>query len=86
MREIVASTRMRKPIIALVDPDASRGGLSLDEVHAQLLQAEANYAKWDFDAAATPSGQALYDHLFASEPIEWNRECRVTKPLSQPLR
>jgi len=78
MRELVASTRMRKPIIALIDNDASRGGLSLDEVHARLLKAEGSYAKWDLDAAATPSGQALYDHLFASEPIEWNRECHHT--------
>ena len=86
MRELVASTRMRKPIIALIDPDASRGGLSLDEVHARLLTAEGSYAKWGFDEAATPNGQALHDHLFASEAIEWNRACRHNTPRPHTAR
>ena len=73
MRELVSSTTMAKPIIALVEPDAPRGGLSLEEVRAQLLEAEGSYAKWGFDATTTPSGPALYDHLFANEAIEWNR-------------
>ena len=74
MRELVSSTLKRKPIIALIDPDASRGGLSLDECHAQLLEADAMYAKWDFNTEPDgPRGQELYDHLFKHEPIEWNR-------------
>ena len=88
MRELVASTRMRKPIIALIDPDASRGGLSLDEVHAGLLKAEGSYAKWGFDTETTPSGEALYSHLIANEPIEWNRACNheaTGQPPTQPL-
>ena len=32
MRELVSSTLMKKPIVALVDPDASRGGLSQKDV------------------------------------------------------
>ena len=43
------------------------------QVHAQLVEAEGSYAKWGFDDATTPSGEALYTHLFASEAIEWNR-------------
>ena len=39
MRELVASTRKMKTIIALLDPDTSKGGLSLAQVHAQLLEA-----------------------------------------------
>ena len=75
MRELVATTMKRKPTIALVDPDASRGGLSLDEVRAQLIEAEASYAKWGFDEATTPNGLTLfYVHLFQADPIEWNRE------------
>ena len=74
MRELVSSTLKQKPIIALIDPDASRGGLSLDECHAQLVEADAMYAKWDFNTEPDgPRGQALYDHLFKHEPIEWNR-------------
>jgi hypothetical protein len=73
MRELVASTRKLKTIIALVDPDASKGGLSLAQVYAQLLEVEGTFEKWGFDLDATLSGQALYDHIFALEPIEWNR-------------
>ena len=46
------------------------------QVHTQLLEAEASYEKWSFAADSTPKGQALYDHLFLEEPIEWNRACR----------
>jgi hypothetical protein len=74
MRELVASTVKDKPIVAFIDPDASRGGLSIKEVHSQLLAAEASYVKWEFIEAVTPNGQVLYDHLFKAEHIEWNRE------------
>ena len=73
MRELVSSTIKQKPIIALVDPDSSRGGMSSDEVLKELIEAEGCYAKWQFDVEMTPLSQALYNHLFASEPIEWNR-------------
>jgi hypothetical protein len=75
MRELVSTTTKRKPTIALIDPDASRGGLSVEEVHAQLLEAEASYAKWGFDANTTPNGEALHGHLFQAMAIEWNRAC-----------
>jgi hypothetical protein len=75
MRELVFSTANRKQTVTLIETDMSRGGLSVEEVHARLLQAEGSYAKWDFDAEKTPNGQALYDHLFETEPVEWNREC-----------
>jgi len=48
MRELVASVNKQKELIAMVDPDASRGGLSLKEVHAQLLDADGMYVKWGF--------------------------------------
>jgi hypothetical protein len=75
MRELVSTTTKRKPVITLIDPDASHGGLSVEEVHAQLLAEDGNYAKWGFDAATTPTAQALHDYLFHAEPIEWNRTC-----------
>ena len=73
MIELVASTRKAKPIIALIDPDKSRGGMTTTEVHTELLEAEDLYSKWEFDPSTTPNGQALYDHLFAHAPIEWHR-------------
>jgi hypothetical protein len=75
MRELVSTAIKQKPTIALVDPDASRDGLSDQEVRAQLLEdQDGNFAKWGFDAETTPNAQALHDHLFQAEPIEWNRE------------
>ena len=76
MRELVAATKKRKPIIPLVDPDEGRGGMSLAQIHTQLVEADALFDKWEFDANA-PRGEALHTHLFASEPIEWNRSASL---------
>ncbi len=72
MRELVASTVKQKPTIALTDPETNHGGLTLKEVRTQLLEADELYSKWDFNQDG-PRGLELYEHLFSSEPIEWNR-------------
>ena len=86
MRELVSAVEARKPMIAIVDPEADRGGLTMDEVRAQLLEtAETSFLRWGFEET-TPNGEALFDALTAStanEPasksspdckeIEWNR-------------
>ena len=36
--QLIAATAMAKPIIALVDPDESRGGLSMEAIRTQLLE------------------------------------------------
>ena len=81
MRELVSSTTMQKPMIALMEPDASRGGLNSEEIKTQLLEAEASYSKWDFPQT-TPLGQALYSHLFTSNSIEWNRKRHGRRKIS----
>ena len=69
----------------LVDPEATKGGLSLDQVHAQLMNAEPeHFTTWNFDAEETPRAQALYDHLFMSDPIDWNRARNPTRANSSP--
>ena len=77
MRELVSATSKQKPLIALIDPDASRGGLSLEQVHAQLLEADDLYLKWGFncqhESIQVVRAQALFEHLFAFEQVEWNR-------------
>lgn len=73
MRELVASTRKRKTIIPLTEPEAAHGGLTLEETRTRLDAAQGSYAKWGFDLETTPSSAALYEHLFRSTPIEWNR-------------
>ena len=70
MRELVATVQMGKPIIALIDTDTSRGGLTLEQVQQRLHC--PHYARWGF-ADDTPNGDLLIEALFAHEPIEWNR-------------
>ena len=71
MIELRAAVVAQKPLIALLDPDASRGGLSAVEVRQQLAEATTKYTMWGF--TSKPSGEDLNDALFANEPIEWNR-------------
>ena len=86
MRELISATIKQKPAIALIDPDASHGGRSGEEVRSQRREAGGSYAKWGFDAATTPGGQALSDHLVTNEPIEWNRECALPTASTQRPR
>ena len=82
LREMRAATALSKPIIALVDPDATRGGLSQSEILSQLCQGwydkqggwqpvEQTYASWGFEPM--PTCAELAEALFAGEVIEWNR-------------
>ena len=72
MIELRATVAKGKPIIALVDADAKKGGLTKQQVLEQLLASDANYEKWGFKDDG-PRGHALHEALFAAEPIEWNR-------------
>lgn len=76
MRELIAATTKGKPVVALLEPDASRGGLTLDEIRERLDEAERHYfGKWDL--MGSPSAGMLYAHLFRRPPIEWNRYART---------
>ena len=62
-----------KLINSLVDPDASKGGLTQLQVQEQLIKAETSlYEKWNLDSNG-PSAQELYTALFDQSPVEWNR-------------
>jgi hypothetical protein len=88
IRELVATVYKSKKIIPLIDLDQSRGGMTTEQVHDQLLDADNAFEKWGFQCPQTrkrkslewhgpyvwPSGQSLYNALFANESIEWNRE------------
>ena len=87
MRELVSSASKEKPIIALIDLDVSRGGMSLDEVKTQFVEADVLATKWGFygyekassgaeyqESYSWPGGTELHEHLIGEhEPIEWNR-------------
>ena len=72
MIELRSTVMKTKPIIALMDPEKNKGGLTKEEVHAQLLEGDASFAKWGFTDDG-PRGEALYAALFSTEYIEWNR-------------
>ena len=80
MIELVSSATLRKPVIALIDQDTTRGGITEEGVYNQLVEAEGSYEKWEFDANTTPSGRALHSHLMQHGPIEWNRWCGHFQP------
>ena len=86
MRELVASFLMQKLIIALVDPEVSHGGLSLEEVRTRLLNADQLYSKWAFNQGEDGvRGEALHSHLFKHKPIEWNRIGHFQDVRTRPL-
>ena len=72
MRELISSTQKRKRMIACLDLDTTRGGMSRDEVQRQLLEAEERYAGWRFPDDC-PTGTELFKALFKDDPLEWNR-------------
>ena len=58
MRELKQSALQSKRLIAMLDPEARKGGLGLHEVQGLALSA---------------GGEAVASALFAEKPIEWNR-------------
>ena len=73
MRELVTAALHSKPVIALIDPESVHGGLSLAEIRTKIATAnDTLFEKWGLQVAFD-RGEALYEHLFTQEPIEWNR-------------
>lgn len=79
LRELLRSAFRRKPIIALLEPEARKGGLSQPQIRMELQGASDALAslglmdeleEWGF---AVPSVDDLFGALFAAAPIEWNR-------------
>ena len=80
MRELLRTVVTGKPIIALLEPESSHGGLTREQVREQLDIVIASLsASWGLDEKVEswgyemPSAIQLYDALFARDPIEWNR-------------
>lgn len=79
MRELLRAAVTSKPIVALLEPEAKHGGLTDEQIHAQLREADGYYEAWGLSAEveswgyALPDAEALHASLFTREPIEWNR-------------
>ena len=72
MLELRSAVSKAKRIIALIDNEASHGGLTLPMIQLQLHEAHTSYEKWGFDDDGL-HGERLFEALFQEEPIEWNR-------------
>ena len=75
MRELVAAHSEAKPIIALVELDLSRGGMSFPLILTQLLEADGHAQGWGFcETSSSPlaaaSQSSLASFLSASESLE----------------
>ena len=87
MRELVATVTLDKAIIALIDTDLSHGGLTMDQIHRNLLLTDQLAEDWGFKQFAEsprqcvewhgeyvwPTALLLREELFKHGTIEWNR-------------
>ena len=73
MRELRCAVGMGKPMFAMLDLDSDTRSLTMEEVKAELLAADAKFAGWGFSGDGGPDGAACFAALFAVDPIEWNR-------------
>ena len=74
LRELRAAVRLDKPLLALLETDESKGGMSVEQIRTQLMEADELMLKWFGSADAEAlSGARLADALLAREPIEFNR-------------
>ena len=46
MRELLRAVVTAKPILALLEPEKRRGGLSMEEIGDQLAAADSQYERW----------------------------------------
>jgi len=86
MRELRAAVKKGKPIITLMDPDSSKGGLTEEQIKNTLLhgwtdewgehKVEAMWESWGFEGGPSPKDlvAALFPVGALKKPIvEWNR-------------
>ena len=83
VREALRAIHQKKKMVALVDPESSKGGLSRDEIRKGIESACDNLEKWGLaDELAKwkppmtpPSADEFYEMFLGegTEPIEWAR-------------
>ena len=75
MIELRSTVSKGKPIIPVLDPDQSRGGLTKAQIKQQLIESDGKWERWGFntDDLGDDKGEELYSTLFSYEPVDWNR-------------
>ena len=75
MIEIRSTVSKGKPIVPVLDPDRTRGGLTKEQIREQLVESDGKWERWGFntDDLGDDKGEELYSTLFSYEPVDWNR-------------
>jgi len=79
LRELLRSVFSRKPIIALLEPETRKGGLTQAQIRVELQGSSDAFVSMGLTdemeswGLPVPSVDALFDALFGAAPIEWNR-------------
>lgn len=81
MREIRSACENGVPLLALLEPDPTKGFTTF-EVECELERAQEHYSKWGF--LDGPGAASLAAALFDNEPIEWNRIGEHIRKLWRP--
>ncbi len=81
MRELLRTLFSQKPLLVMSEPEHKHGGMTAAQVKIALEQANGRFASpwgleeemstWGYDPP--PTATAMYNTLYAEEPIEWNR-------------
>jgi hypothetical protein len=69
--ELHSSVKAQKKMIALVESDQKRGGMTQAQVLETLHEAEARYESWKLDNP--PDADTIHARLFLEAPIAWER-------------
>ena len=72
VRELRHAVRTTKPLVALMEREARRGGVTPQQMREQLLMAEGRFGRWGF-GDERPSGAEMADALFEEPCVEWVR-------------
>ena len=87
MRECLKAMAESKPIIALIEPQSDKGGVSKLEVRESLRKAVSSFHQWGLAnemqtwGFAVPTADEVYDFLFSGEILEW---ARISENLGSP--
>ena len=84
MRELLRAVFVKKPILALTEPEVRKGGLTREQVQARLEAADSKYERWglakemqDWGFVPLPTAALLLDALYVdalyAPPLEWAR-------------
>ena len=68
LRELRAAVRLDKPLLALLEPDESKGSMSVEQIRTQLMEADELMLKWFGSADAEALSGARRTRFWHANP------------------